>query len=90
MQQALRHGAAALVVIELLVYPGWTATIDAAATPIYPIDLPFRGVFVSAGTHRIVFDYEQSGLRLGPTLAALGLLLIGVLRRYGPGARSAV
>jgi uncharacterized membrane protein YfhO len=67
------------VVLADTFYPGWTATIDGVATPIYPVDLLFRGVFVPPGTHRILFRYEPPVLRLGLVLAVVGLAVSGVL-----------
>jgi len=61
------------VVLADTFYPGWSATIDGVSTPIYPADVLFRAVFVPAGTHRILFQYEAPALHRGLVLAAVGL-----------------
>jgi hypothetical protein len=67
-------------------YPGWKATVDGVPTAIHPANGLFRSVFVSAGTHRITFRYEPSMFRAGLALAAVGLVMAGLLLRPG-GAR---
>lgn len=67
------------VVLADTFYPGWTATIDGVATPIYPANLLFRAVFVQPGVHRIVFGYEPCSFRLGVALALLGMAASGFL-----------
>jgi len=67
------------VVLSDTFYPGWTASIDSAPTPIHPANLLFRAVFVPAGTHRIVFRYEPFALRLGLGIAMLGLIASGLM-----------
>ncbi|MFI5372967.1 MAG: hypothetical protein ACHQ52_15550, partial [Candidatus Eisenbacteria bacterium] len=73
------------VVLADTFYPGWTATIDGVATPIHPVDLLFRGVFVPPGTHRIIFRYEPRVLYLGLALAVVGLAVSGFLLVRGAG-----
>jgi hypothetical protein len=62
--------AAGLVVVADTYYPGWSATIDGTATPIYPANLLFRAVSVPAGRHTIVFRYAPRSLRYGWWIAA--------------------
>ena len=78
------------VVLADTFYPGWSATIDGVATPVYPADVLFRAVFVPAGTHRIVFRYEAPAFHLGLVFAVVGLALsASLLVRGGANRRAA-
>lgn len=56
---------------------GWTATLDGAATPLYPANAIFRAVLVPAGAHTVALAYRARGfIALGAlTLIALGACL---------------
>ena len=62
-------------------YPGWRATLDDKATPIYPADVAFRAVLVPAGQHTIRFAYRprwrtvENWLSLPVLLLACGFLI---------------
>jgi len=70
-------------------YPGWRATLDGAAAPIYCADYIFRGVPVPSGTHTIEFTYAPRSLRLGAWITSLTLAAIAIAaatqRGYGRG-----
>jgi hypothetical protein len=57
-------------------YPGWTASIDGRAAPIYRANLAVRGVPVPAGTHDVRFAYEPPGLAQGMRISAIALILL--------------
>ena len=58
---------------------GWSATVDAVATPIERADVLARALPVPAGEHRIEMRYRTPGLRLGLWLATGGWLIFGFL-----------
>ncbi|MBI4367517.1 MAG: YfhO family protein [Deltaproteobacteria bacterium] len=58
-------------------YPGWRATVDGHATPIYRANYVFRAVAVPAGRHHIVFRYCPASFYWGAGVS--GLALIGIL-----------
>jgi uncharacterized membrane protein YfhO len=70
-------------------YPGWRAWVDGQEVPVQTADLLFRAVPVEAGTHRVVFAFRPTGLRVGAVVTLLGmvglmgLVLVDVLRRRG-------
>lgn len=68
--------APALLVLADAYYPGWSATVDGVAQPIYPVNLALRGVALSPGRHRIEFRYAQAPLRQGLRLSGLGLVAL--------------
>jgi hypothetical protein len=60
--------------------PGWHAKVDGREVPISRADYLFRGVPVSAGTHRVEFEYRPLSWRIGWIVSLLSLVaLVGVL-----------
>jgi hypothetical protein len=78
--------ASGFLVLTDVWYPGWTCTVDGAATRIHRANYTFRAVVVPAGEHEVVFRFEPAPYRLGKriTFAALAavplffLLLVGL------------
>jgi hypothetical protein len=62
-------------------YPGWRATVNGAAVPIYRANHMFRLVEVPAGTSRVEFSYFPTSLVLGGAISALGLAVLGFMLR---------
>jgi hypothetical protein len=79
--------AAGVLVLADQAFPGWTATVDGATTPLYLADHALRGVYVPAGRHSVRFSYEPLSFWLGAVLTGLALLISGVL--LGRGRRAA-
>ena len=62
-------------------YPGWQAALDGRPAAIVPADGLFRGVFVPAGEHEVVFEFAPRSVANGRVLSSVGLgllLLAGV------------
>jgi uncharacterized membrane protein YfhO len=81
---------ATVAVVSELFYPGWTATVDGVAQPIYLTNFLLRGVAVPAGQHRIEMQYRAPAARNGALISLCTLLLIILLsvlarRRARPG-----
>ncbi|MBP7866706.1 MAG: YfhO family protein [Acidobacteria bacterium] len=53
--------AAGVLVLRDAYDPGWTAWVDGREAPVFPADYIFRGVFVSAGRHRVRFEFHPPG-----------------------------
>jgi len=66
-----------LLVLSDAYYPGWTATLNGASIPIYPVYHAFRGVFVPKGEHVVEFTYFPASFRIG--LAASSVTLVALL-----------
>jgi|GEM_PF-289722 len=58
-------------------YPGWVALVDGVETPIERADYIYRAVRVSAGTHRVEFEYRPWSLYVGAALSLIALLILG-------------
>lgn len=54
--------------------PGWTATLNGTAAPLWRTNHAMRGVPAPAGTHHLVMTYEPPGVRLAALLAGLGIM----------------
>lgn len=80
-----------LVVLADAFAPGWRATVDGVAAPIYATNFLFRGVPAPTGTHRVRFEYRPRSVLVGAAASTLGLVvLVGLVvsgRRRGAAAR---
>jgi hypothetical protein len=85
--------AAGMLVMSDVYAPGWEVYVDGRRQDLYRANYAFRGVFVPAGQHVVVFQYEPWGVRLGAWLSALGAVVIATglgvsikrrLTLYGP------
>jgi Bacterial membrane protein YfhO len=56
--------------------PGWRATLDGRPAAVLAANHMFRAVQVSAGSHRIVFEYHQRGLEPGVVLSLMTLAVL--------------
>jgi hypothetical protein len=69
-------------------YPGWKVRVDGAERKLLRANYFFRGVELTAGSHKVEFTYEPESFRIGLliSLSTIGLLaivpLVGWLRRY--------
>ncbi len=70
-------------------YPGWRAYVDGAKSPIYRVNSVLRGVALTGGEHRVIFDYSPRSFKLAMILFLLSLLGVVILvvkdRGIGPG-----
>lgn len=78
-----RSQAAALLVLSDTNYPGWVATVDGVAAPIYPTNYLFRGVPLPPGEHTVVFSFQPSSWRRGLWLSGFGIVLCIGLALWG-------
>jgi hypothetical protein len=59
--------------------PGWSATLDGAATPLFVADHALLGVVVPTGQHEVVFEYRPPGLVATVPLSLAALVALCVL-----------
>ncbi len=67
----------ALVLLETY-YPGWQATINGKATPLYPAQLAFRGILLEAGTHLVEMRFRDVNLTVGLALSGIAAAIVVV------------
>ena len=62
-------------------YPGWQATVNGDAAPIYPANVLFRAVAIPPGSSTVEFTYQPASWRWGVriSLAALFIWLVILL-----------
>ena len=64
------------LVLTDLYLPGWQATIDGSATPIYRTDAVLRGIFVTAGIHHVEFRYRPKSIVFGLWSMLISIVVI--------------
>jgi glycosyltransferase involved in cell wall biosynthesis len=63
-------------------FPGWQATLDRVAVPVFRADYLLRAVPIRAGHHQVELRYRPLLVVVGAGLSALGLLIwIWLMRR---------
>jgi hypothetical protein len=71
------------LVVSEVNYPGWTARIDGAETPIYPTDYLLRGMALPAGKHTVVMEYTAPAFWKGMYVSGFTLIVLIALAAYG-------
>lgn len=75
------QGDGGLLLLTDAHYPGWVATLDGAPVTIHAADGLFRGVFVPAREHEVVFAFRPRSFAVGAAVSLLGIavVLIGLV-----------
>jgi hypothetical protein len=86
VEVSVRTDASGLLVLADPWAPAWRVAVDGRPAELLRTDHAFRGVWLSAGVHTVVFRYEDQLMRLGAWVAlvtVVGLLLawVGLRRR---------
>ena len=88
VETVVRADRAAVVVISVSDYPGWSATVDGQGAEIVTADAAFMGVAVSEGEHLVTLKFRPRHLGISLLLAtfgivlAAGLLVVGGFRQH--------
>jgi hypothetical protein len=68
-------GGGGLLVLTDAFATGWTATVDGAEVGVVPVNHVLRGVPVTAGDHRVVFEYRDTVFERSRVLHNVGRVL---------------
>jgi hypothetical protein len=66
-----------LLVLSDAHYPGWEVMVDGARAPLLRVNHALRGVYLSAGAHRVVFRFVSKVFYVG-LIVTCAILLCGV------------
>lgn len=80
---------AGLLVLSDTYYPGWKAYVDGKKVPVYPTDLALRSVFVPPGEHEVEFVFSPQSFKLGASITAASLAMLGLYVAWRPATRAA-
>ena len=78
----------AMLVLTEVWYPGWEATVDGKQTKINRVNYCQRGIWLEKGNHQVELEFKPlawrigAGISLGTIGLLLGLLLLGLIRRW--------
>ena len=64
--------------IAIPYYPGWTASVDSAPTPVFAADEALAGVFVPGGDHELTLRFEPPKFLFGVSLTAAGVIALAI------------
>lgn len=81
LEYTVSSGKGGVVVFSEIYYPGWTATIDGKEVEIGRVNYILRALNVSAGNHKVVFDFHPTSITITETIAyiAMAVLLLMIL-----------
>jgi hypothetical protein len=67
------------VVLNDTNFPGWFASVDGHAAPLFDANYLFRGIVVPAGTHVIEYRYSPRSFAIGLMLSLISLFALGCM-----------
>ena len=79
--------APGLLVLADTFYPGWRATVNGTPEPIVRVDHAFRGVWLAAGQHRVVFRYAPVSVQRGAAVSAVAAVIVLLCLAWPTGGR---
>ncbi|WP_293527053.1 YfhO family protein [Prevotella sp.] len=65
-----------IVVFSEIYYPGWTATVDGADTPVGRVNYILRAINVKPGKHTVVLTFKPASVKNTETAAYVAYLLL--------------
>jgi hypothetical protein len=77
VQVSVTTQTAGLLVISEQYSPDWKAELDGQSIPIYAVDGIFKGIYLPAGQHKVIFEYEPVSVKTGAVISFFMLGIIG-------------
>ncbi len=74
-----------MLVLSELYYPGWRATVNGSAAPIFRVDGALQGIEVPPGHSHVELTYRPMSAIAGLALTPLTFLAVGALWLKGRG-----
>lgn len=72
-----------ILVMSDVLMPGWVVFIDGINKDILSANYAFRGVFIPAGDHIVIFKYKPLSLTIGMILTFAGLFIAALFILFG-------
>jgi hypothetical protein len=88
---AVNSSAPALVVLSEIWYPGWQATVNGVAQPVWQANGALRAISVPGGQSTVLLNFAPWSWRLGLAGLVIGclfLLIVGMNGRWGRRSRT--
>ncbi len=76
IELAVRTPTDGILVISEWSYPGWQATVDGLATPIWEADAGLRALPLKAGEHQVVLRYRPLSFAIGAGISVVSALCL--------------
>jgi hypothetical protein len=74
-----KNSQAGLAVFSEMYYPhGWNATIDGNIVPIARVNYALRGLYIPAGSHKVVFAFEPEVVKTGSMIMLGSNVLLAI------------
>lgn len=73
---AFEHATPGVLVVADADYPGWRATVNGSAAPIFRVNGMFRGVSVPAGAVEVEMEFAPASFAFGAAVSALALVVL--------------
>ncbi|MEI7481984.1 MAG: YfhO family protein [Elusimicrobiota bacterium] len=67
-----------LLVLTDKYYPGWKVFVDGVEKQIVKTNLCFKGVYLEAGTHKVMFSFRPKSFYIAVFISCLTLLILAV------------
>jgi uncharacterized membrane protein YfhO len=60
-------------------YPGWNASVDGAAAPIWRANAGIRAIPLERGGHRVEMGYRPLSAIIGAAISGMAIIVLGTL-----------
>jgi len=75
----VRSSAQSVLLLSQIFYPGWQATLDGAATQIFPANYALTGVAIPPGNHDVHLFFDPASFKIGIAITGLAFITMMIL-----------